>query len=69
MVTLRVKAKSGQVMEVTYEALLAIDGTPYKASSDELRDAILTLDGRVAAIEGLMAGLLRGPEPMEHSNG
>lgn len=69
MVTLRVKSKSGQVTEIPVEALLAIDGVPYQASSSELRDAVLHLDGRVAAIEGLMSGLLRGPEHTEQQHG
>jgi len=68
MVTLRVKAKSGQVMEVTYEALLAIDGTPYKVTNDELREALIHFGGRLEAVENFISGLLR-TEQSEHKDG
>lgn len=65
MVTLRVKSKTGQVMDVAYDALISVDGVPYKASADDIRDAVLHLDGRVAAIESFISGMLR-PESTEH---
>lgn len=57
--TLLVKNNSGRVVTLEVESLLKIDGEPYlpqenPATKQELENAIRFLDGRVAAVEGIL---------------
>ena len=69
MVTLKVKSKTGQVMDVQFDALISVDGVPYKATSEDYREALIHFGGRLEAVENFISGLLRSHEPTEHKDG
>lgn len=58
MVTLKVKSRSGQINELQVEALLEVDGTPYRVSPEDVRDAMIHLDARVQQLEGMISRLI-----------
>lgn len=56
MTTLRIKTKTGAITEMQVAELIEVDGKPYKSGDDfdELRCAVIHLEGRVATIEVLL---------------
>lgn len=58
MVTLTVKGKSGQITDLQVEELISIDGQRFRGQEENVRDAVLHMEGRVVAIESLLAGLI-----------
>lgn len=66
-VTVTVKTKTGSVMDVQFESVVAIDGKPYQDDVDpgDTRDAIINLDARMTQLEAFVAtfaGSSKGPD-------
>jgi hypothetical protein len=57
MLNIQLKSKTGQVIQIQAMEIIAIDGIPYRPmnSVDELREHMIHLDGRVSAIESILA--------------
>lgn len=56
MTTLRFKTKTGAITEMVVGELLEVDGKPFKSGDDyqEVRDAVIHLEGRVQTLETLL---------------
>lgn len=63
LVELKIQARDGTVASIRVQKLLAVDGEAYTAAPADLRDALLYLDGRLTAIESLLAGSLQPHSP------
>lgn len=55
MTQIKAKTRSGSVQEFHVEEIIEIDGRAYAGDSQELRDAIIRLCGRVDAIEAILS--------------
>ncbi len=69
MVTLKVKGRSGQISEIQVEQLLEVDGRPFKVLPEDFRDLLIHQDGRLTAIESLIAGILATNQHNEAGHG
>ena len=57
LITVSMKSKTGQVIDIQVMGIISIDGVPYRPMSavDDLREHMIHLDGRVSAIESILA--------------
>lgn len=58
MVTIKVKAKSGQINELQVEALLEVDGKPFRLTVEDVRDAMIHMDARIEQLESMFSRLV-----------
>lgn len=56
MIEIKAKTRSGVIQSFHVEEILEIDGKPYRGMPEDLRDAILHLEGRVVALENIISG-------------
>jgi len=63
-IELKIKNLDGTVGTIRVEQLLAVDGAPYKASPDDLREALIHLEGRLTAVEHVLQHSLT-PRPSD----
>lgn len=64
LITLKMKSKTGQVMEIQVAEILEIDGKPYQPAGnvEVLLQHVNHLSGRVAAIEGVLGQFIAQPQ-------
>lgn len=55
MNTIQAKSKTGQILEIEVERIISIDGEPFTATSGELRDHLMIIEGRLQAIETIIS--------------
>ena len=62
MITLKVKTKTGTITDMQVAELMDVDGKPFKSGEDfqEIRDAVIHLEGRVQTLETLLVSERNG---------
>jgi len=54
LITIQAKSKTGQILELEVERIIAIDGEPFTASSGQIRDHLMIVEGRLQALETII---------------
>lgn len=68
MLTLKVRNKTGGIVDLNVDEIISIDGVPFKGQATDFRDDLIHLGGRVSALESLFAVAFGGRIQLEQAD-